>query len=224
MPSNSAATAAYANKKLELFATLNGYVPSNFITPFVENLVLSIILLAVLLGLGLREERGANRKRRVSMGSQAVEDAVGTLLRVMEIVLGVGDSAHSVRGVRRRRKVRRRARLRSIERPRRLCRGGRRWTLHPRSAADLSGDAVAVCAHAATGTFWREAREPVVYAAGANSSLATLPVTLNALDRLGVPRSASTLGACVGTNFNNDGIILYEANGGVVRRSGERGS
>jgi DAACS family dicarboxylate/amino acid:cation (Na+ or H+) symporter len=59
-------------------------------------------------------------------------------------------------------------------------------------------------------TFWREAREPVIYAAGANSSLATLPVTLRALDRLGVPRSASTLGACVGTNFNNDGILLYE--------------
>jgi DAACS family dicarboxylate/amino acid:cation (Na+ or H+) symporter len=45
---------------------------------------------------------------------------------------------------------------------------------------------------------------------GANSSLATLPLTLRALDRLRVPREASTLGACVGTNFNNDGIILYE--------------
>ena len=50
----------------------------------------------------------------------------------------------------------------------------------------------------------------MIYAAGANSSLATLPVTLRALDRLGVSRSASALGACVGTNFNNDGIILYE--------------
>jgi DAACS family dicarboxylate/amino acid:cation (Na+ or H+) symporter len=27
---------------------------------------------------------------------------------------------------------------------------------------------------------------------------------------MGIPRSASTLGACIGTNFNNDGIILYE--------------
>src|SRR5262249_40611991 len=43
-----------------------------------------------------------------------------------------------------------------------------------------------------------------------NSSLATLPLTLSALDRLGVSRSSSALGACVGTNFNNDGIILYE--------------
>jgi DAACS family dicarboxylate/amino acid:cation (Na+ or H+) symporter len=58
--------------------------------------------------------------------------------------------------------------------------------------------------------FWKEAREPVVYALGANSSLATLPVTLRALDRLGVSRGASALGACVGTNLNNDGIILYE--------------
>jgi DAACS family dicarboxylate/amino acid:cation (Na+ or H+) symporter len=58
--------------------------------------------------------------------------------------------------------------------------------------------------------FWREAREPAIYSAGANSSLATLPITLRALDRMGVPRSASTLGACIGTNFNNDGIILYE--------------
>jgi Na+/H+-dicarboxylate symporter len=60
------------------------------------------------------------------------------------------------------------------------------------------------------GRFWREAREPVVYSLGCNSSLATLPITLRALDRLGVSRGASALGACVGTNFNNDGIILYE--------------
>ena len=58
--------------------------------------------------------------------------------------------------------------------------------------------------------FWRAAREPVFYAMGANSSLATLPITLKALDRLGVSRGASALGACVGTNLNNDGIILYE--------------
>jgi DAACS family dicarboxylate/amino acid:cation (Na+ or H+) symporter len=58
--------------------------------------------------------------------------------------------------------------------------------------------------------FWAHAREPLVVGVGTNSSLATLPVTLRALDRLGVSRSASTLGACVGTNLNNDGIVLYE--------------
>jgi DAACS family dicarboxylate/amino acid:cation (Na+ or H+) symporter len=51
----------------------------------------------------------------------------------------------------------------------------------------------------------------MVYAFGTNSSLATLPLTLDALDELKVSKSASRLGACIGTNFNNDGILLYEA-------------
>lgn len=59
--------------------------------------------------------------------------------------------------------------------------------------------------------FWRQARAPVLYAFGVNSSLATLPLTLKALKELKVsPRSAS-LGAGVATNLNNDGIVLYEA-------------
>lgn len=59
--------------------------------------------------------------------------------------------------------------------------------------------------------FVREAREPVLYSLGVNSSLATLPLTMRALDRLGVSRRSSSLGAGVATNINNDGIILYEA-------------
>ena len=43
-----------------------------------------------------------------------------------------------------------------------------------------------------------------------NSSLATAPLTLEALRKLGVSDSSARLSACVGTNFNNDGIILYE--------------
>jgi DAACS family dicarboxylate/amino acid:cation (Na+ or H+) symporter len=59
--------------------------------------------------------------------------------------------------------------------------------------------------------FWTEAKEPVVYALGANSSLATLPLTLKALDRLKIGKEAQALGACVATNINQDGILLYEA-------------
>ena len=44
-----------------------------------------------------------------------------------------------------------------------------------------------------------------------NSSLATAPLTLQSLERLGVSESSARLSACVGTNFNNDGITLYEA-------------
>ena len=58
--------------------------------------------------------------------------------------------------------------------------------------------------------FWKAALEPALYAFGMNSSLASLPITLKALEKLKVSPSASRLSACVGTNFNNDGILLYE--------------
>jgi Na+/H+-dicarboxylate symporter len=61
------------------------------------------------------------------------------------------------------------------------------------------------------GRFWKLAIEPSLYSFGVNSSLATLPLTLRSLDLLGVRKEASRLAACVGTNFNNDGILLYEA-------------
>lgn len=43
------------------------------------------------------------------------------------------------------------------------------------------------------------------------SSVATIPVTLSCLDRLGIRPAASRLAAVAGTNLNHDGIILYEA-------------
>lgn len=59
--------------------------------------------------------------------------------------------------------------------------------------------------------FWSEAKVPVLYALGMNSSLATLPLTLKALKNLKVSDQSSSLGAGVATNLNNDGIVLYEA-------------
>lgn len=45
----------------------------------------------------------------------------------------------------------------------------------------------------------------------AASSLATIPVTLRTLKSLKVSDESSRLVACVGTNLNHDGILLYEA-------------
>ncbi len=44
-----------------------------------------------------------------------------------------------------------------------------------------------------------------------SSTVATIPVTLQSLERLGVSRRSSQLTACIGTNFNNDGTALYMA-------------
>ena len=59
--------------------------------------------------------------------------------------------------------------------------------------------------------FWAGAQEAVVYAMGTASSLASLPVTLRTLDKMGVSPQSARMAACVGTNLNNDGILLYEA-------------
>jgi len=206
-PATAEQQAAYAGKEVDLVATLTAFIPSNLVTPFSENLVVSVVLLALLLGFGLRRAR----REQLGAGSQAfraIEDAVETLLRVTEVVLGwvIRLVPFAVFGV--------------------VAR-----SVGEHGYAPLKGLAIYVAvgvgglalhvlvtyhtwlvllARMPLRTFWREAYVPVTYAAGANSSLATLPVTLKALDRLGVPRSASAMGAMVGTNFNNDGIILYE--------------
>jgi DAACS family dicarboxylate/amino acid:cation (Na+ or H+) symporter len=64
--------------------------------------------------------------------------------------------------------------------------------------------------------FWREASRPCLNAFGVNSSLATLPLTLKALDNLKVSKTSSRMAACIGTNLNNDGILLYEAMAAII--------
>ena len=59
--------------------------------------------------------------------------------------------------------------------------------------------------------FFRFAADPLLTAIGVGSSLATLPVTLRALDDMGVSTESARLAAVVGTNLNHDGIVLYEA-------------
>jgi DAACS family dicarboxylate/amino acid:cation (Na+ or H+) symporter len=44
-----------------------------------------------------------------------------------------------------------------------------------------------------------------------SSTAATIPITLKALQRLGISRRSSQLTVCIGTNFNNDGTALYMA-------------
>ncbi|MGZ6310127.1 MAG: dicarboxylate/amino acid:cation symporter, partial [Bdellovibrionota bacterium] len=60
--------------------------------------------------------------------------------------------------------------------------------------------------------FFLLAGEALVTAFGLGSSLATLPVTLRTLEeKMKVSPESARLAACVGTNLNHDGILLYEA-------------
>src|SRR5262245_52521348 len=204
-PAAAAAPGAYADKKLDFVKTLAGYVPANLVQPFADNQILGVVLLALLLGFALRAIRG---EPDVASGVRTIDDAVAALLRVMEVVLGwvIRLAPIAVFGVV--------AKI-TAERGFAALKG-----LGIYVAMGLGGMALHIVltynlwirfgARIPLRRFWSEAKEPAIYAAGANSSLATLPLTVRALDNLGVSRASSTLGAMVGTNFNNDGIILYE--------------
>jgi Na+/H+-dicarboxylate symporter len=203
------AAANFADRKIDFLGTLASYIPADFVTPFAQNLILSVILIALLVGFGLRRVREELKNTGSFSGPVPdVDGAVGVLLRLCEVILTwiTRLIPLAVFGV--------------------VCKSVGEYGYAPLRGLGVYvavgllglGLHVLIVYHAwlyfvlrvPVRRFWREAREPVVYALGANSSLATLPVTLRALDRLGVSRGASALGACVGTNLNNDGIILYE--------------
>jgi Na+/H+-dicarboxylate symporter len=203
---SASAAGNFADRKIDFLGTLASYIPADIVTPFAQNLILSVILIALLVGFGLRRVREELKKSGAPVPD--VDGAAALLLRLFEVILTwiTRLIPLAVFGV--------------------VCKSVGEYGYAPLRGlgvyvvVGLLGLAIhiAVVYHAwlyfvlrvPLRRFWREAREPVVYALGANSSLATLPVTLRALDRLGVSRGASALGACVGTNLNNDGIILYE--------------
>lgn len=57
----------------------------------------------------------------------------------------------------------------------------------------------------------RGMRDAIVMAFSTASSTATMPVTYERLRALGLREGSASLGALVGSNFNNDGTALYEA-------------
>jgi len=207
LPSLPAATAPAAPvQRIDFVKALTGYVPSNIVQPFLENSVLSIVLLALLVGGALRR---VQREPALRDAARTVDHVVQVAFRVTEVILGwiIRFVPLAVFGV--------------------LARVVGEQGLAPlRGLAVYVGVAllglalhvglvyqfwIVVIARDSLARFWRGAREAVVYALGASSSLATLPVTLRAIDRLGISPASGRMAACIGTNFNNDGILLYEA-------------
>jgi DAACS family dicarboxylate/amino acid:cation (Na+ or H+) symporter len=186
---------------------LSGLIPTSIAEPFVENTILTIVVLAVLIGAALRAVRGRAPEEAAAIAT--IEHSVAVLLRVFEVILFwiIALVPFAVFGV-----VAQIVGQHGFEPFAGLL---------PYVGVALLGLAIQVfvvyqawlvlVARMPLRRFWKHARDPVVYALGASSSLATLPVTLRSLDKLGVSPASARLAACVGTNLNNDGILLYEA-------------
>lgn len=189
---------------LDPLKNLAGYVPESVIEPLARNSLVALVLLAILCGAAMRR-----LKDRGSPGILTLEPVVTSLFETTSTMLMwvahavpfavllivaqvVGRSGLEVFGVLWRFLAVIGAGLllhALVYYPLAAWLVGRR---SPRQYLGLGGDAVL------TGL-------------STNSSLATVPVTLACLRRMGVSEASARVSACIGTNLNNDGIILYEA-------------
>lgn len=197
-------------KALEFSQVLTGIVPSSLIQPFAENAILMIVLIALLFGFAIRSVRDRSDTetavRAATLQIQGFALAMQqTTIQILSWVIRLTPLA-----------------VFSV-----VAKSISEYGFAPMKglgvyvAVGMLGLSLPLLwvypiwirwfAGIRLSDFWREAKEPLLYGMGANSSLATLPLTLKALDRLKISKSASALGVCVGTNLNQDGIILYEA-------------
>lgn len=193
---------------LDPLKNLAGFIPESLVDPFAKNLVISVVLVGVLLGATLRRVRntaegtlaeGMALVERLVEAGHAVSTAM--ILWVAEAmpfaVVGivadvVGKAGLSVFSV--------------------------LWLFFATVLSGLLLHSLVwypLFAWAVGGVspvrLFRQGLDAIITALSCNSSLATMPVTLRCLASLGVREKAARLSACVGTNFNNDGIMLYEA-------------
>lgn len=185
------------------------FVPQNFVQPFLENQVISIVILAVVTGAALRKVR----HQQIEQGQdqfRGIENAVVTCFEVVQQIMSwivklVPVAVFSVVA-------------------KAVGEGGiaRLAILGPYLTVIIVGLAlqilivyqswVSFVSRYTLRQFWAAAKHPLSVAAGTSSSLATMRDTLIALERkLGVSPASARLATCVGTNLNNDGILLYEA-------------
>ena len=176
-------------------------IPDSALRPFVENRVIAVVMIAVAVGLALRRTEGPRRR----LAEDAVNlgfDVILTLLHwvIVLVPLAVWGKVASIIG---------------------------KEGFRPFAALGVFVMAV-LLALLLQATYYlvrvrlgswvrprrliRETRDALVMAFSTASSTATMPVTYERLrNGVGLRERSASLGALVGSNFNNDGTALYEA-------------
>ena len=204
----TASTAPIDNTPYNIWQHLYDSVPKNFLTPFIENDMIGIILLAVTLGFAMRILIGSTDEVLVKSVTSlrnvlnAVFQMMVTILTwVFELVpfavFAVVAATVADKG------------LGAL-----LVMGY--WVIAVLVALLLMMffylGRLALQSNIKPGAFLRGSSDAFVMAFSTASSAATLPVTYRcAVDNLGVKDHNANLGIMVGGTFNHDGTALYEA-------------
>lgn len=206
-------TEAESAPTLDPLRNLSSLVPESLVEPFGKNNVIAVVLIAVLVGAALRKlkDRGTPE---VLDGIQTIEEGVQAIFRVFSVILGwiilllpfavfgivanvvgkTGPGVFAILGVF-------------------LGTMALGLFLHAVLYYSLL---LWTVGRVSPLFFYGGALDAIITALSCSSSLATLPVTLRCLnDRLRVSPASARLAACVGTNLNHDGIILYEASAAI---------
>jgi DAACS family dicarboxylate/amino acid:cation (Na+ or H+) symporter len=198
--SGDAATAS--RPKVDAILALKELVPESVVEPLLRNQVLSVVLLAVICGIALRTllARGSGQAifKLVSEGFELLGVVLHGVIAVVPVAVFavvakvVGTTGFSIF----------------------LSLGALVGTVALGLGIHVLGYyalLVLFVARRSPVRFFKASSAALMTAFGTGSSMATLPVTLRTLEKdLGVGHDSSRLAACVGTNFNNDGIMLYE--------------
>jgi DAACS family dicarboxylate/amino acid:cation (Na+ or H+) symporter len=205
----TAGGAAAEAPTLDPIRSISRFVPDNFVDPFGRNNVISVVLIAVLAGAALRKLKDSGdpeRMRGIRMIDDGVHAVFQMLTQMLEWVVGllpfaiffvvagvIGKAGTGVFGL-----------LASYVGTVLLG-----LFIH---GLIYYGFLLFAVARVSPLRFFAGALDAIITALSSGSSLATMPVTLRCLqDKLKVSPGSARLAACVGTNLNHDGTILYEA-------------
>ena len=186
--------------KTDVITQLLDNIPDSLLRPFVENRVIGVVLIALAFGIAARGLKGEQRKLAENMAALGFACIIRILHWVIALVpLAVFGKVASIIGT-------------SGFRP--FVALG--WFVLAVLLALLVQSVyyltrIRLKSWVRPGQLLRATRDALVMAFSTGSSTATMPVTYERLRRLGLRERSASLGALVGSNFNNDGTALYEA-------------
>ncbi|PZV17385.1 MAG: dicarboxylate/amino acid:cation symporter [Pseudanabaena sp.] len=197
-----------AGKPLDPWGLLQDMVPSSVLQPMVDNNVLQLIFVALIFGVVFRALK-AEQIAKEQLDYTGLERAIGVLLEAIVRILGwvIALIPIAVFGI--------------VAKT--IAQEG--FTPFKTLGAFVIAVLIALSLQAVyylvrvqldswvkPSYFLREGSDALLTAFSTSSSTVTMPVTFRVLiEKIGLRESSASLGAIVGTNFNNDGTALYEA-------------
>lgn len=191
---------------LDPVRNISAYVPESVVKPLLENSVISLVLLAILAGAAMRRVKD---RALAPDGMLAIERFVGALFQVLTVMLlwvaeAVPFAVFAIVA-----QVVGRAGLDVF---------GILWLFLVTILAGLLIHTLVyypvaawLVGRKAPREYLGKGADAILTGLSCNSSLATVPITLRCLKDMRVSDASARMSACIGTNLNNDGIILYEA-------------